>query len=288
MGAKIGVVGRVDDSVSGSYSATGGSFSVYSTGGTNYGVYSTAQNGTTNWAGYFVGNVNVNNGELFTSASSSSRAGVNLPHGTAPSTPANGDLWTTTGGLYARINGATGTVWTSSNDGAGSSLDADLLDGQHASAFMGSGVDNWVNVTGDTMTGTLQLNPTTQKGIIGFAALSTTYNVIDIENTGSGIPIVGTTHYVAPFLSSSYGVKGVADGSSALGANRGVYGQASAAFTNMGVQGGAIGNIGTKYALSGYAIGQGTNYGASLSATDTTATENYGIKATASGATIGG
>ena len=35
------------------------------------------------------------------------QASVNLPHGTAPTTPANGDMWTTTGGVFARVNGAT-------------------------------------------------------------------------------------------------------------------------------------------------------------------------------------
>lgn len=40
-------------------------------------------------------------------ASSSSSAGLNLPHGSAPSAPVNGDIWTTTAGLYVRINGAT-------------------------------------------------------------------------------------------------------------------------------------------------------------------------------------
>lgn len=34
-------------------------------------------------------------------------ASVNLPHGTAPSSPVNGDQWTTTAGWYARINGTT-------------------------------------------------------------------------------------------------------------------------------------------------------------------------------------
>jgi len=40
-------------------------------------------------------------------------------------------------------------------------LNADLLDGYHASAFMTAGTDNWVNVTGDTMTGTLIMNTAT-------------------------------------------------------------------------------------------------------------------------------
>ncbi len=36
----------------------------------------------------------------------SSAASVNLPHGTPPTLPTDGDVWTTTSGIYARINGA--------------------------------------------------------------------------------------------------------------------------------------------------------------------------------------
>jgi hypothetical protein len=32
---------------------------------------------------------------------------IRLPHGAAPTSPTNGDMWTTTAGLYVRINGAT-------------------------------------------------------------------------------------------------------------------------------------------------------------------------------------
>ena len=32
---------------------------------------------------------------------------INLPHGSAPTSPVNGDMWTTTAGLFVRINGAT-------------------------------------------------------------------------------------------------------------------------------------------------------------------------------------
>ncbi|WP_457667561.1 hypothetical protein [Thiolapillus sp.] len=47
-------------------------------------------------------------------------------------------------------------------DGPGSGLDADLLDGQHASAFASAAHNHnadYVNVTGDTMTGKLIVNP---------------------------------------------------------------------------------------------------------------------------------
>jgi hypothetical protein len=45
--------------------------------------------------------------EVLTVASSTTRAGLNIPHGSAPSSPVNGDMWTTTAGLFVRINGAT-------------------------------------------------------------------------------------------------------------------------------------------------------------------------------------
>ena len=48
----------------------------------------------------------------------------------------------------------------SRNDGSGSGLDADLLDGNHASDFASSSHNHdsdYVNVTGDTMTGNLIL-----------------------------------------------------------------------------------------------------------------------------------
>lgn len=45
--------------------------------------------------------------KMNTLASASAKAGFNLPHGAAPSSPIDGDIWTTTAGLYVRINGVT-------------------------------------------------------------------------------------------------------------------------------------------------------------------------------------
>lgn len=39
--------------------------------------------------------------------STTAAASLRVPHGTAPSSPVNGDMWTTTAGLYVRINGVT-------------------------------------------------------------------------------------------------------------------------------------------------------------------------------------
>lgn len=40
-------------------------------------------------------------------SSTTARSCLRLAHGTAPTSPVNGDMWTTTAGLYVRINGAT-------------------------------------------------------------------------------------------------------------------------------------------------------------------------------------
>lgn len=40
-------------------------------------------------------------------AATTANASLNIPHGTAPTSPANGDVWTTSAGIYVRINGVT-------------------------------------------------------------------------------------------------------------------------------------------------------------------------------------
>jgi hypothetical protein len=46
-------------------------------------------------------------GPLGLTASTSQQSSFNIPQGTAPSSPINGDIWTTSAGMFARINGVT-------------------------------------------------------------------------------------------------------------------------------------------------------------------------------------
>jgi hypothetical protein len=46
-------------------------------------------------------------GKVTTAAASTGSSGFNIPQGTAPTAPGNGDIWTTSGGLYAQIAGST-------------------------------------------------------------------------------------------------------------------------------------------------------------------------------------
>ncbi|AFQ45147.1 hypothetical protein [Desulfosporosinus meridiei] len=49
-------------------------------------------------------------GKINLPASTDSTASLNLPHGVTPTSPVNGDVWTTTTGIITRINGSTRTL----------------------------------------------------------------------------------------------------------------------------------------------------------------------------------
>lgn len=53
------------------------------------------------------GGITIAAGKVTTVATSTANAGLRLPHGTAPTSPVDGDVWTTTAGLYVRVNGST-------------------------------------------------------------------------------------------------------------------------------------------------------------------------------------
>jgi hypothetical protein len=79
---------------------------------------------------------------------------------------------------------ADGSVTASDiSDGSGSGLNADLLDGLDASAFMAAGTDNWVNTTGDAINGDLTVSG---KVGVGTASPEKTLHVIgDSKLTGT-------------------------------------------------------------------------------------------------------
>lgn len=49
-------------------------------------------------------------GTITAPTTNTTRASFNAPHGTAPTSPVDGDIWTTSAGLFVRINGVTKTV----------------------------------------------------------------------------------------------------------------------------------------------------------------------------------
>lgn len=103
-------------------------------------------------------------GLVTTAASASGGAGLNLPHGVAPTSPNNGDVWTTTSGVFWRINGGTVQVATGGGTATGTNTG-----------------DQTITLTGDV----------TGSGTGSFAATLATVN----SNTGSfgsatAIPVI--------------------------------------------------------------------------------------------------
>jgi len=82
---------------------------------TGYGLYQ-VDTGALNFFGGVVavaGATPITSTALITPASTTARSSLRIPHGTAPTSPVNGDIWTDTTGLFVRVNNATvkmGTV----------------------------------------------------------------------------------------------------------------------------------------------------------------------------------
>lgn len=76
-------------------------------GSNRYNLYmdGTAQNYLAGVTG--IGSTPASTSYLTLGASTTGVSSLNMPHGTAPSSPVNGDLWTTTSGAFVRINGTT-------------------------------------------------------------------------------------------------------------------------------------------------------------------------------------
>jgi len=176
------------------------------------------------------------NGKINTIPSTTTAAGFNVPHATAaPTTPVNGDIWTTTGGMFARINGATQTLaflnlqntfgqtntFTAANNTFGNSTatgttslaSGATISGSTKTVNIGTGgvAGSTSNITigsasGGTSTTTVQ-GTFTSSGATQNIGVSTAASTISL---GSGATISGATKIV------QIGVGGVAGSTTAI------------------------------------------------------------------------
>jgi hypothetical protein len=120
--------------------------------------------------------------ELIINAGTTGAAPINIPIGVAPTTPTDGDIWTTTAGLYARINGVTQGPF-SNTTGTVTSVGLSL-----PSIFT---VTNSPVTLSGTLTGTLNsqsanlflASPNGSSGVPSFRAPL----IADISNLGTGV-----------------------------------------------------------------------------------------------------
>jgi hypothetical protein len=133
-------------------------------------------------------------GKLTTAASASGSAGFNIPQGSAPSSPVNGDIWTTSSGLFARIGGGTKTYVDSGAVSLLSLQDIDNLTNAHT-LQIGYGANTTglktINIgTGSSGSGTtsITLGSTTGTTITlrGTTQVSTLYASGNMESSGTG------------------------------------------------------------------------------------------------------
>lgn len=133
-------------------------------------------------------------GKLVTAASVVGAAGFNLPHGTAPTAPVNGDLWTTTLGLFTQINGVATQYLTSAGVAALTNKTIDLasntLTGTLAQFNTALSGTDFVSLTGaETLTNKTLTSPSLTGASLDNASTITASGTISALSIGfRGIP----------------------------------------------------------------------------------------------------
>jgi hypothetical protein len=96
------------------------------------------------------------------------------------------DIRKTPSGNMTLNNSTSNIVWHAGNDGSGSGLDADLLDGQQGSYYApASHVHSYLPLTGGTLTGTLTTSGSLNIG----SAIGSRSSSLSVESNGSSSPI---------------------------------------------------------------------------------------------------
>jgi hypothetical protein len=114
-------------------------------------------------------------------------AGFNIAHGVAPTTPVNGDIWTTTSGLFARINAGTKQLM---NLGDTQTVSGNITFSNASSTYGSSTATGTINVaSGATISASTKTVNVATGGVVGSTTLTTIGPVLGASTTSIG----GTT-----------------------------------------------------------------------------------------------
>jgi hypothetical protein len=120
---------------------------------------------------------------LQVNASGTGAASINIPHGTAPTSPTNGDCWTTTAGLFCRINGANVSMGSAGGvTTTGSPASGNLTKFSSASTITNGDLSGDVTTSG-TLTTTISNSAVTLAKIANASASS---KLLGSGSSGSG------------------------------------------------------------------------------------------------------
>jgi hypothetical protein len=130
-------------------------------------------------------------------APTTGNATINMPPGTAPSSPVDGDCWTTTLGLYCQINGSTvGPMGSGGGGGSGTVTTSGSPVSGNLAKFSASTVITNADLTGDcTTSGTLSVTCTKTSG--------TSFGTFATQNYATPPAIGGTTPAAGAFTTLS-------------------------------------------------------------------------------------
>lgn len=155
-------------------------------------TYDIGASGATRPRNLYVAGTGIFGGLLTTVATALGGAGFNVPHGTAPTSPNNGDVWTTTAGLYARINGATVGPLAAATAPGGSTTQVQYNNSGAFGADSGftySSTNKAVTLGGATLTASAPVLDLTQ-----------TWNSSGVTFTGLKLNVTDTTSAAASLL----------------------------------------------------------------------------------------
>lgn len=147
-------------------------------------------------------------GKLTTETSNSTNAPFNIPPGSAPTSPNNGDIWTTSSGLYTQVAGA--TVGPLGSGGGGGTvtdamggiwnLGANL--GGTFNLTSGSNISDYTNMSGTS--GNNLTTQTTHNGHAWTSLYTTVYSGNLLYTTaGTGVYSITNANYYAALTPSS-------------------------------------------------------------------------------------
>lgn len=125
-------------------------------------------------------------GKIAFAASATGAASIGVPHGAAPSSPVNGDVWSTTSGFFLRINGGSYTISTLEASESYSGKKTFPAGGTGAASLnVPAGVAPTSPVNGDLWATTSQL-AYRMNGTTRYVAFADASGIVPIANGGTG------------------------------------------------------------------------------------------------------